>query len=58
MGIGSAKYEVVVSSSDVSVPFAHQFDLDDAMTMPDILAQAPNCRPFGLRHAGGPSCDR
>ncbi|KAE8678764.1 Detected protein of unknown function [Hibiscus syriacus] len=40
MDSGSAKYQVVVSSSDVSVPFTHQFDLDDAMTMPeDVLAR-------------------
>ncbi|GMJ15682.1 hypothetical protein like AT4G05350 [Hibiscus trionum] len=37
---GSAKHHVAVSSGDLSVPFAHQFDLDDALTMPeDVLAR-------------------
>ncbi|KAL4324652.1 hypothetical protein GQ457_11G017510 [Hibiscus cannabinus] len=37
---GSAKYHVAVSSNNVLVPFAHQFDLDDALTMPDdVLAR-------------------
>ncbi|MBA0668897.1 hypothetical protein Goklo_001772 [Gossypium klotzschianum] len=35
---GSAKYNVVVSgNNDIAVPFDHQFDLDDAMTMPENL---------------------
>ncbi|XP_017617895.2 uncharacterized protein LOC108462461 [Gossypium arboreum] len=35
---GSAKCNVVVSgNNDISVPFDHHFDLDDAMTMPENL---------------------
>ncbi|MFQ6650996.1 hypothetical protein Gotur_022924 [Gossypium turneri] len=35
---GSAKYNVVVSgNNDIAVPFDHQFNLDDAMTMPENL---------------------
>ncbi|XWS69934.1 hypothetical protein CRYUN_Cryun03dG0006000 [Craigia yunnanensis] len=33
----SAKYHVVVSGNNISVPFTQQFHLDDAITMPENL---------------------
>ncbi|XWS72086.1 hypothetical protein CRYUN_Cryun02cG0010400 [Craigia yunnanensis] len=37
MASGSAKYHVVISDNNISVPFTQQFDLDDAITMPENL---------------------
>ncbi|XP_022756449.1 E3 ubiquitin-protein ligase RNF181-like [Durio zibethinus] len=37
MASGSAKYYVVVSGNNISVPFTQHFDLDDAITMPENL---------------------